>query len=366
MRFITFLFVVLVIAMSCGEYERSRAKRESNRRDRSERTEERSDDDRATSKKRSNRRVSDDAIVNTYTFDVGKETYSIDLALEEDVVKYFEDEPKVYTYRGDRLPDDWQIDYYNMFIDNRKDEGVFDDILDELQDLKRNMSNDELVQFVVAFVQGGMDYDWNSYYSVSDKLNYPYETLFAKKGVCSDKSLVLGKLLTMMDYEVVFLTFENANHMAVGLKVPSGYGNLGTDYAFVESTNYSNIGRVPENFVGGVKIEEAPEIIPIKNAGRKTFNAIRDLKDDEDRLRDKYGDEYLQASAKERAILEEMYELKSDIDELTRKFEKLNCEGRVSSSKLKACNKFQHRINKKVDAYNEKVAEYNALNQPET
>jgi chromosome segregation ATPase len=148
--------------------------------------------------------------------------------------------------------------------------------------------------------------------------------------------------------------------------VPSGYGNLGTDYAFVESTNYSNIGRVPKNFVGGVKIEEAPEIIPIEDAGRKKFNAIRDLKEDEDRLRDKYGDEYLQASAQARAILEEMYELKSDIDELTRKFENLNCEGRVSPSKLKACNKFQYRINKKVDTYNKKVAEYNALNQPET
>jgi hypothetical protein len=206
MRFITFLLIVSVVAMSCGEYERSRAKRDRNRRDRSERME-RSDDDRTT-KKRSNRRVSDDAIVNTYTFDVGKETYSIDLALEEDVVKYFEDEPKVFTYRGDELPDDWQIDYYNMFIDNRKDEGVFDDILDELQDLKRNMSEEELVQFIVAFVQGGMDYDWNSYYSVSDKLNYPYETLFAKKGVCSDKSLVLGKLLAMLDYDVAFLTFE--------------------------------------------------------------------------------------------------------------------------------------------------------------
>lgn len=325
---------------------------------------EQSDDDATSS--RQNRRNSENAVIKTYTFDVGKKTYSIDLALDEEVLEYFKNEPKVYKYRGDRLPDDWQIDYYNMFVGNKKDKYLLGDILDELRDLKRNMSDEELVQFVVAFVQGGMEYDWNSFYSVSDKLSYPYETLFSQKGVCSDKSLVLGKLLAMLDYDVVFLTFPKANHMAVGLRVPSSYGNLNTDYAFVESTNYSNIGRVPESFVGDIKIEEDPVIIPLEDAGNQSFTAIRDLKNEEETLKEKYGDAYLQASAKAKGILEEMHELKIDIEDLTRKLDNLGCEGQVSTTKLKACNKLQRRVNKKVDLYNEKVADYNALNQPES
>jgi len=366
MRFITFLILISVLAVSCGEHERSKAKRERNSRNKTERVNSSDDDDKTISKRRKNRKNSEDAIVNTYTFDVGKKTYSIELALEEDVVDYFKDEPKVYTYSGNNLPDDWEIDYYNMFVKNRKDENAIEDILYELQRLKRNMSEEELVQFAVAFVQGGMEYDWNSYYSVSDKLNYPYETLFEQKGVCSDKSLVLGKLLAALDYDVAFLTFEKANHMAVGLKVPSGYGDLGTKYAFVESTNYSSIGRIPQTFVGGVKIEEAPQVIPIYNAGNKSYDAIVDLEDKERQLSKKYGDSYLQASAQAKNLLEEMYKLKSSIEELTKKFENLNCEGEVNASKMKACNKFQNRINKKVDAYNKKVAEYNELNQPES
>ncbi len=346
-----FILLLLVIGWSSCRSKQSRERRKQVKTERQEGKER---------KKNQREEPSKPYIVKTYSFDLGTETYSIDLNFEEDLVDYFAGEPKVYTYSSSKIPDDWEVEYYNMFIENDKDENTLLDIIDEIKQLKRNMSDDELLQFVVAFVQGGMEYDWTSYYNVGDKLNYPYETLFSKKGVCSDKSLLLGKLLTLLDYEIIFMTFEKANHMSVGLKVPEGYGNLGTDFAFVESTSYSSLGSVPKEYAGGIKIEESPKIIRIKNSGRKTFNGIAEYKEVEKELQEKYGDSYTSSSALERGLLEDMANLKTEIEELKERFE--GCEGVVSSSKMRSCTKIQKKINRKVDVYNIKVEEYNALN----
>lgn len=298
-------------------------------------------------------------VVKTYAFDMGKERYEIELGFQEKLVDYFAEQPKVYTYRGNTLPDDWETAYYNMFISNKKGEEVIKDILKKIKALKPDMTEVEYVAFLAAFVQGSLEYDWDSYYDVKDKLNYPYEALYKQKGVCSDKSLIMGELLAELDYDVVFMTFEKANHMAVGIRVPQGYGSLGTEYAFIESTAYSTLGRVPKSFVGGVKIEEAPNLIPIEKAGRKVFEGIVDYKAEEAGTSDKYGEYYNAASANEKILLEEMHELKTDIQKLKEKLENLGCKGSVAMDKIKYCNKFNRQVNEKIDLYNEKVKEYN-------
>ena len=306
-------------------------------------------------------------ISKTYSFDVEKETYSIELTLEERLFNYFEKQPKVYTYTSRELPEDWEVDYYNMFVDNRNDKSLINDILYQLNDLKTDMSENELLNFVVNFVQGGLAYDWDSYFDVTDELSYPYETLFSKKGVCSDKSLVLGKLLAKLGYEAVFLTFAKANHMAVGVRVPDGYGNFGTKYAYIETTNYSSIGRIPKQFVGGIKIEEPPLIIPIENDGQKVFEGIIDFKNEENRLQEKYGEAYTHASANEKILLEEMHDLNIEINNLKNELNNDGCEGIVSPQKMKSCTALQKRINQRVDTYNRKVKRYNSMNkQPES
>lgn len=298
----------------------------------------------------------------TYTFDLGKEAYELKVPFDEDLMEYFANEPKVYRYTSTELPKDWETDYYNMFVDNDKDVPYLREIIRQLKRLQADSDeNYTIVEWITAFVQGGIDYDWNSYFSVSDKLNYPFETLFKQKGVCSDKSLLLGKLLSLQGYEVVFMAFENANHMAVGLGVPNEFGNFSTTYAFVESTNYSIIGEVPEKFVGGISINEAPQLIPVNNsADGRSFKEIATYLSRVQRLQNKYGKSYPTASAEVKVLLEEIETLESSIDALKKDIQ--DCKGQLSSSKARKCRKNQKQLNRKIDQYNDKVAKYNELN----
>lgn len=302
-------------------------------------------------------------IQKKYTFDVGKKTYNISLNFEEAILDFYKKAPKSYSYTSPQLPDNWEQAYYNMFLKNEKDKIFMVELIRQLYQLQPNMSRDEMVTFVVAFVQGALKYDWDSFYNVNDKLNYPYETLFAKQGVCSDKSLILSKLLTIMGYETVLLTFPKANHMAVGIRVPEGFGNMGTPYAYIETTNYSAIGRVPEKFVGGVVIKENPIIIQLENSGQRVFEKIKTSKTQEKALESKYGSAYVNASAESKRIIESMTNLKITVDSLTQKLNVLGCEGTVSEEKYSACEKLQAKINDKVNLYNQKVEAYNVLNQ---
>ncbi|MGB0985105.1 MAG: transglutaminase-like domain-containing protein [Saprospiraceae bacterium] len=301
-------------------------------------------------------------IQKTFSFDVGKKTHNLDLIFDESVLAFYQKAPKSYSYTTPQLPDNWEEVYYNMFLKNEKDKAFMVEIIRKLYNLKSNMTRDEMVTFVVAFVQGGLEYDWEGFYDVNDKLNYPYETIFAKKGVCSDKSLTLSRLLTIMGYETVLLTFPKANHMAVGIRVPEGFGNMGTPYAYIETTNYSAIGRVPEKFVGDIKIEENPIIIQLENSGKRIFEKIKTNKIEEKKLAKKYGAAYINASAASKSLIESMTNLKTTVDSLKKELEILGCEGSVSEEKYDTCENLQEKINKKVNRYNQEVEAYNALN----
>jgi hypothetical protein len=350
---IIYLFIIALVVAGCSDRSSDRRRRVSN-------------DNEPNSEMRSNRELevarSKADYLETYTFDVGKKTYSIELGFDKKDLNYFEQEPRAYTYRGDKLPDGWEVDYYNMFVSNQRDDLILDDILYQIKQLEKHMDEVEYLSFVVRFVQGAIAYDWDSYYNVTDKLNYPIETLYKKKGVCSDKSLILGKLLAKLGYDVVFMTFKKANHMALGIRVPQGYGNLETDYAFIESTDYSPIGEIPENFVGGVKIEETPMVIPIENSGNKIFHKIADYQAEKQEIKEKFGDHYSNASAEEKTLLEEMKTLETEIAEIKDKIENFGCRGNVTSDKINYCNKFHKRVNEKIDLYNEKVKLYNEKN----
>ena len=58
-----------------------------------------------------------------------------------------------------------------------------------------------------------------------------------------------------------------------------------------------------------------------------------------------------------------MKELEKGIKELKDKIENFGCKGTIESDKIKYCNKFNNRVNKKIDLYNEKVNLYNELNK---
>ncbi len=81
----------------------------------------------------------------------------------------------------------------------------------------------------------------NSFYG-----RYPYETLYDDTGICTDKSYLEAAILRQMGYGVSLLTFNTAQHMAVGIKAPPGYGSFKTGYAYIETTNTGyKVGQLP-------------------------------------------------------------------------------------------------------------------------
>ena len=307
--------------------------------------------------------IPEDALFKSYTFDVNKESYTIDLPISESLISYFGSQPKVYRYEGRQLPSDWEKDYYNMFLTNEKDERLIKQIIRRIKDLKPSMTEAELVEFLIAFVQGGLAYDWDSFYSVADQLNYPYETIFKEKGVCSDKSLVLSKLLAFVGYDIALFAFPKANHMAIGIRVPAEFGSFKTNYAFIETTNYTNIGIIPDNYIGNITLEADPTVVNVKTSGRKIFEGIRKYKAKEEALLKKYGKPYLSASAQEKKLLENMHKLSEQIEALKEKLKELGCKGIVSTRKAQNCNEINEELNLLINDYNEKVQKYNALNE---
>ena len=75
---------------------------------------------------------------------------------------------------------------------------------------------------------------------------YPYETLYDDTGICTDKSYLESAILERMGYGVALMTFDSEHHMAVGIKVPSGYSSFKTGYGYIETTSTGyRVGQLP-------------------------------------------------------------------------------------------------------------------------
>lgn len=124
---------------------------------------------------------------------------------------------------------------------------------------EQKFSDDRLAELVVAFVQaipydqGKTDRRSAGRDGETEKILYPYETLYQKTGVCQDKSYLAYMLLRELGFGVSIFLFPDPadNHMAVGIKCPAEYANYGSGYCFVETTSTGNkIGIIPELISG--------------------------------------------------------------------------------------------------------------------
>lgn len=116
------------------------------------------------------------------------------------------------------------------------------------QDLKIIIKT--LEELVLAFVQY-IPYDYSKNSPENIIVNYPYETLYKQKGVCSDKSFLAALLLRKMGYGSVILDLPEANHTAIGIQCPVADSTYGSGYCFVETTNYFPIGTLPQSINSG-------------------------------------------------------------------------------------------------------------------
>ena len=181
--------------------------------------------------------------------------YSITHDLSASWYERYKDSPKVYTYSSASPPPNLRDAFYNLFLSAKSGDTAVSDLAAKLkaEAEQHSWSGDELVEFSMALVQY-IPYDHDKLVE-SDNRNtnpyYPYETLYLKRGVCSDKTFLAVALLRELGYGAAILDFPDSNHSAVGIACPSEYSVNGSGYCYGETTNYFPLGVVPRNISSG-------------------------------------------------------------------------------------------------------------------
>lgn len=297
--------------------------------------------------------------MKTLSFVFDDQEFSIQIPQDDLVASKLESAPHTYQYFGS-LPPNWRQEYYAQFLNESSENGLMTQVLDSLRDHAPVPSGDAFAEFVISFVQGSIQYDWETFHAIDQsQIRYPYQTLFAERGVCADKSILLARLLKELGYDIAFFTFERANHMALGIAVPNGYGSYGSRYAYVESTGYAPVGRVPETFAGGIRLDARPQLVKIDGGNGKAFEKIMTNRETENALTKQYGKEYLFLDGDQRKIRREMTELEGIIEDLRKQTR--HCKGTLQRDKYEECQALIAKLNGNVEKYNALVADFNAL-----
>jgi hypothetical protein len=311
-----------------------------------------------------------------YSFDIDTVTYNLKLNINRKIANEYENSVKFYSYNGSNPPMNWEIDYYTMFLDTEQDEQIIEELSEILSsDL---IEEKDFVAKAVLFVQGAVEYDFDKLNNLKEsEVNYPYESLYLKRGICSEKSLLLAKLLIQNNFNICFFLFPKANHMALGIKVSHSEGSYGTNYCFIESTDYSPIGEIPDTMLGGVVLDNSPGlVIPIYN-GKNRYKGLQQVKADYEAQAQLYGPRYNWVSKQVKVLLikkahlnNRINQINTEIDELSAEMRVNMCEGELEIEKYEFCADLSKRLEKlyslagsKTDSINVIIDRVNVLNE---
>ncbi len=196
---------------------------------------------------------------NSFTFRYQGQEQTINLSLYDRTYASYQDLPKVLTYLVSEPPIDKQAAFYDIFLKPEPAEVVLDQIVDQLTALAKvnNYNSDQLAELAIAFVQY-IPYDYDK--ALLDTLipNYSFETLYLNKGICSDTTFLLYKLLAKLGYGVAIIDMPDLNHNAIGLACPQEYSLGNSGYCYVETTNYFPVSVVPQSISGQANLTNFP------------------------------------------------------------------------------------------------------------
>jgi len=300
-----------------------------------------------------------------YDFELFKYEYVINLDIDNDKYKKTTLLPKtMLVNEGEELSSE---KFYDLFLHDNNDEPVLINIINQIN--KRSVGKDfDLVQLLVNFVQ-------SIPYEEAESQKYPIETLFLNKGDCSDKSVLLAKLLSLAGYKSCLFVYNNAKHMAVGIASDDSSTAYRSGYIYIESTGYNPIGDIPKEFVGGVKINEEPIIVDIKE-GEFPVGGFSDLQKMYKSVEIKYGKDYFNTTKKGKILLENISKLALELKSINKLLDKKqkevkiieqsfidnNCDGVLETEKYNKCLSIQKALNQKNIEYNKLVDIFNINN----
>jgi outer membrane murein-binding lipoprotein Lpp len=186
----------------------------------------------------------------------------LDDVLNTVIAQYYEVSYPPYRYTWD-LPVTLR-DYFNYKESARAGLGAMvtadDATLQRLATMMRNSSLDDnlkqsdVVNVVAKFTQSlpKTDLDYRKAYDSYPR--YPLETLVDQGGDSQDTSILAATLLSLLDFDVVLLGFENDKHMAVGVDLSTSGGKYweyqGKRYYYIGTTgDYRKLGECPTQYL---------------------------------------------------------------------------------------------------------------------
>lgn len=304
-----------------------------------------------------------------YQFSLFKTKFNFELSLDTelyDQVKYMSKENGIKSGDGIRQ------DQYDVFIYDNSDEEILNDILSTIKNREGRLDYD-IVQILVSFVQS-IEYD-----KEADLPKYTLETLNLNKGDCDDKSILLSKLLSYAGYETCLFIYEKGQHMAVGLKIDNNIEAYKDGFVYIETTGNSPIGKIPDEFAGGVSIlDEEPVLLYVDVIGSNyEISGFNELNNFYKEVENIYGADYFYNSFDGKILVEEIYSYKTksveiknlmNLDEIKIKNfrNKINdlggCSGTLEKEIYELCLPLNDSLNTLIDNYNNLVQKFNSEN----
>ncbi len=185
----------------------------------------------------------------TFSWKYKGKNYSLDRNLYDSYYKFYNALPADSVFNGESLLG--VLEKRNeLFISETYGDTTVSELAQSIRSIgkENNLNENQIVELVASFVQTiPYDYDeFNNRESVVPKIDYPYETLYKNKGICSDKSYLAYSLLRELGYGASFFLFPEDQHIAVGVECPQEYSNYDSGYCFLETTSLGNkIGSTP-------------------------------------------------------------------------------------------------------------------------
>jgi hypothetical protein len=183
-----------------------------------------------------------------FSFKYQNRSFALSQDFSDSLYQEYHNSSKSLTYKVGQEPANLRDAFYSIFFLAKSGDHSLEQLIMSFKGLalQENWSSDQLVEAVLAFVQY-IPYDQAKVASggLNDDPYYPYETLYLKRGVCSDKTFLAVALLRRLGYGVAIFDFPDINHSAAGLACPKEYSLASSGYCYVETTNYFPIGVVP-------------------------------------------------------------------------------------------------------------------------
>jgi len=304
-----------------------------------------------------------------YEWQFKGKAYVLEETLYQSTDKYYQKKPKGIFSNFEEIS-------LSKYLKTPTKDNTVDDIAQKLQDIaaRSNLTADQTVDLAVSYVQS-LPYDEARARTDLTHPRYPYETLYEKTGICSDKSLLTVSILRKMGYGASIFMYEKDQHMAPAVQCSPQYSNYNSGYCIAETTAVGHkIGIIPELDQGNLQAVQRSEIQNFKsdNASSRQNKILSDPEIYAKTQGKTYGG-VLQTLTNEKEVeqLSNYFETQklvieqkeNELDSMTAELDRFKARKDYSSYNrlVPSYNNLVVTIRNLIDEYNTKVARYNLL-----